>query len=69
MFLAGRNYQWFYLTLKKKLLLPNVKNIKNGIYFEKVIDELKTPCNSREAEYSYDGAKTRPKFNMRKYLW
>ena len=57
------------MTLKKKLLLPNVKNIKNGIYFEKVIDELKTPCNSREAEYSYDGTKTRPKFNMRKYLW
>ena len=39
-------------TLKKKLLLTNVKNIKNGIYFEKVIDELKPRCNSRRTKYT-----------------
>ena len=56
-------------TLKKKLLLTNVKNIKNGIYFEKVIDELKTRCKSRETEYTYNVAQNRTKFKkMRRYL-
>ena len=39
-------------TLKKKLLLTNVKNIKNDIYFEKVTDKLKTRCNSRGTEFN-----------------
>ena len=56
-------------TLKKKLLLTNVKNIKNGIYFEKVIDELKTRCKSRGTEYTYNVAQNRTKFKkMRRYL-
>ena len=49
-------------TLKKKLLLTNVKNIKYGIYFEKIIDELKTRCNSRGTEYTYNVGQTRTKF-------
>ena len=49
-------------TLKKKLLLANVKNIKNGIYFEQVIDELKTLCISRGIEYTYNVAQTQTKF-------
>ena len=62
--LAGRNYElfnWHYRrrwNFEKKLLLTNVKNIKNGIYFEKVFDELKIRYNSRGTEYTYHVAKT-----------
>ena len=47
---------------KEKLLLTNTKNVKNGIYFQKVIDEVKTRCSERDEPYPYDIKQTRTKF-------
>ena len=33
---------------KEKLLLKNAKNVKNGQYYDKVIEELKERCSKRE---------------------
>ena len=33
---------------KEKLLLTNAKNVKNGQYYDKVIEELKERCSKRE---------------------
>ena len=32
---------------KEKLLVTNVKNVKNGQYYDKVIEELKERCSER----------------------
>ena len=47
---------------KEKLLLTNVKNVKNSQYYAQVIVELKERCSSREEEYTFDINKTRQKF-------
>ena len=39
---------------KEKLLLTNIKNAKNGKYYEKVIQEVRERCESRGEEYSFD---------------
>ena len=47
---------------KEKLLLTNVKNVKNSCYYEKVIEEIKERCKEREEEFTFDITQTRAKF-------
>ena len=47
---------------KEKLLLTNVKNVKNSCYYEKVIEEVKERCKEREEEFTFDIPQTRAKF-------
>ena len=42
--------------------MTNVKNVKNGQYYDKVIEELKERCSEREEEFTFNGAQTRQKF-------
>lgn len=43
-------------------MLTNVKNVKNGQYYDKVIGELKERCNERGEEFPFNVAQTRQKF-------
>ena len=47
---------------KKKLLMTNTKNVKNGIYYTEVIHELTERCKDRGEDFMYDVAQTRSKF-------
>ena len=47
---------------KEKLLLTNVKNVKNGQYYTKVIEELKERCKERKEDCTFNVAQTRQKF-------
>ena len=47
---------------KEKLLLTNVKNVKNGELYSKVIVELKARCEARNEVFEYDVKQTRNKF-------
>ena len=44
--------------------MTNVKNVKNGVYYEKVISEMKERCPTREEEFLFDITQTREKFKM-----
>jgi len=46
---------------KEKLLLTNVKNVKNGQYYAKVIEEMKERCKARGEEYPFNVPQTRQK--------
>lgn len=47
---------------KEKLLLTNIKNVKNSQYYSRVIEEVKERCSMREEEYKFDVNQTRQKF-------
>ena len=47
---------------KEKLLFTNVKNVKNGQYYDKVIEELKEKCSEKGEEFPFNVAQTRQKF-------
>ena len=47
---------------KEKLLLTNVKNIKNSQYYNKVIEELKERCSERGEKLPFNVEQTRQKF-------
>ena len=47
---------------KSKLLLTNTKNVKNGIYYGEVIDEMKKRSAARNEVFLYNVAQTRSKF-------
>ena len=47
---------------KEKLLLTNVKNVKNGQYYDKVTEELKERSSEREEEFPLNVAQTRQTF-------
>lgn len=49
-------------NLKKKLLLTNIKNVKNSDYYKLVIEELKGRCELRGVEFPFDINQTRQKF-------
>ena len=49
---------------KEKLLLTIVKHIKNGQYYDKVVEELKERCSRREEELPFNVAQTWQKFNL-----
>ena len=44
------------------MLLTNFKNLENGQYYDKVIEELKERCNKTGEEFSFNIAQTRQKF-------
>ena len=48
--------------LKKKLLLTNVKNVKNSEYYKEVISELKVRCEGRGTTFNYSITQTRDKY-------
>ena len=50
---------------KEKLLLTNAKSVKNGQYYDKVIEELKERCSERGEELPFSVAQTRQKFKRR----
>ena len=39
---------------KEKLLLANAENVKNGRYYNKVIEELKERCSERAEEFPFN---------------
>ena len=47
---------------KEKLLLTNAKYVKNGQYYDKVIEELKERCSKRREEFPFNVAQTQQKF-------
>ena len=47
---------------QKKLIFTNVKTVKNGEYYEKIIQELKWRCGERNEQFIYDVGHTREKF-------
>ena len=47
---------------KEKLLLTNVKNVKNGQYYDKVIEEVMERCSKRGEEFPLNDAQTQQKF-------
>ena len=47
---------------KTKLLLTNTKNVKNGVYYDQVITELKKRFEERDEEFTYNVPQTRSKF-------
>ena len=47
---------------KEKLLLTNVKNVKNGQHYSKVNAEIKEKCKVRDEQYVFNVAQTRQKF-------
>ena len=47
---------------KEKLLLTNVKNVKNSEYYKKVIQEIEERCTERGETFPYDLKQTRDKF-------
>ena len=47
---------------KEKLLLTNAKNVKNGQYYGKVIEELKERCSERGEKFPFNVTKTPQKF-------
>ena len=50
---------------KEKLLLTNVKNVKNGQHYSKVIAKIKERCKVREEQYVFNVAQTQQKFKRR----
>ena len=57
----GRKSQWS-TNLTNGFRCLNVKNSKNSEYYEKVIKELKEPCQARAEVFEYDVKLTREKF-------
>ena len=49
-------------TYRTKLLLTNVKNAKNGIYYDQVVNKMKERCKTREEDFPFDISQTREKF-------
>ena len=47
---------------KTKLLLTNTKNVKNGVYYDQVITELKKRFEERDEEFTYNVPQTGSKF-------
>ena len=47
---------------KEKLLLTNVKKVKNTQYYTKVVEEMKDRCKERDEEYIFNVPQTRQKF-------
>ena len=47
---------------KTKLLLTNTKNVKNGVYYDQVITELKKRFEERDEEFTYNVPQTESKF-------
>ena len=47
---------------KTKLLLTNTKNVKNRLYYDQVITELKKRFEERDEEFTYNVPQTRSKF-------
>ena len=47
---------------EEKLLLTNVKNVRNGQYYDKVIEELKERCSKKGKDFPFCVAQTRQKF-------
>ena len=43
-------------------MLTNTKNVKNGVYYDQVITELKKRYEEREEEFLYNAPQTRSKF-------
>ena len=41
--------------------LTNVKNVKNGIYYDQVVNKMKERCKTREENFPFDITKTREK--------
>lgn len=48
--------------LKEKLLMTNVKNVKNSQYYSQVIEEIKRRCAERGEEFKFNVHQTRQKF-------
>ena len=53
-------------TYKTKLLLTNVKNAKNGIYFDQGVNKMKERCKTREEDFPFDISQTRE--NFKRYI-
>ena len=51
-------------TYRTKLLLTNVKNVKNGIYYDQVVNKMKERCKTREENFPFNVSKTREKLKM-----
>ena len=49
-------------TYRTKLLLTNVKNAKNGIYYDQVVNKMKERYKTREEDFPFDISQTREKF-------
>ena len=47
---------------QKKLIFTNVKTVRKGEYYEKIIQELKRRCEERNEQFIYDVGQTREKF-------
>ena len=45
-----------------KLLLTNVKNAKNGIYYDQVVNDMKKRGKTKEEGFPFDIIQTREKF-------
>ena len=45
-----------------KLLLTNVKNAKNGIYYDQVVNDMKKRGKTKEEDFPFDIIQTREKF-------
>ena len=43
-------------------MLTNTKNVKNGVYYDQVITELKKRFEQRDEEFTYNAPQTRSKF-------
>ena len=50
------------VTYRTKLLLTNVKNAKNGVYYDQVVNKMKARCKTREEDFPFDIGQTRGKF-------
>ena len=44
---------------KKQLLLTNAKNVNNGQYYDKIMEELKERCSESGEEFPFNIAQTR----------
>ena len=42
--------------------MTNVKNAKNGIYYDQVVNEMKERCKTREEDFPFNISQTREKF-------
>ena len=47
---------------RTKLLLTNVKNARNGIYYDQVVRKMNESCKTREEDFPFNISQTREKF-------
>ena len=45
-------------TQRTKLLVKNVKNAKNGIYYDQVVNEMKERCKTTEEDFPFHISQT-----------